>query len=796
MIFSRYFLLSVTLLLPGVFSAAGSPAENKIPRLQNPMIRTGNNPRIRQNSYAVFSATGENPTSSGVTVSYRLLPQSSTGNIFSGELFLPAGTKIDFKKEIFIENAEKFTVEAFLKGKRLKQDGDNTAGGQLLGHREGLVGFWNDDSDLSAISGWKDLSFHGRKFYPFGINGNHIASSGLLSSLQTLVVLRPDFSLYTPQQLEEVLEYAANGGCVIFADPKGTFAASGTLLKALLPIHIISTQKRLNTFLSSFPGLEGSSPREKELDFLYFLPPEEKTGLVTGKADSFPLLWEAPYGKGVVKVFAFLPDPENFPGIEKKAVPLFLSHIVYAPEREALANSYKIVLDLLTGFSVPGTGLVKAILGIYFVLLILLAVLAKLKKRILIFWGGSVLLAIVGTLFILQQARSRISRKEQLLATLRLTPVIPHTQQEANNSFFSVKNFSGDIPGEKKESLMGYPAIPFRHLMGRNTPILAVSTPVETREKSNGRNVLASFHIPPRSSRQYMSMKYSHLPKELLPPVPYTLHLGKSGLYLPENAPFILPEVLREKVENAFLVLPGRSVTMDLSGGRLTKDFGANSGELLKDALTSALEESLWKNLHSASGAPLLALVTPLESKGGKGESPLMQQGKEVFLYPVRFQVEKGMLPLTPELFAVKPNTSSRMLMEGGCFRKDMELMPDTEIDLTFELPAPLRSVELTELRIAFELSGSRMVKVTPMLFEGKQAVTGKLREDGSWLFRLKGKKLLDPVSNRGRLVLKSSLTQEGLSIAGGGLRSFTWGILSLELSGRGVLPGKGNVIY
>ena len=792
-------LMTILVAMPLFSGVAAEDNKNKC-RLENPMIRTGASPRLKSGGFAYFTVTGENPTPAGEVLSYRLRPQATAANIYSGAVFLPAETKIDLKRPVFLESAESFLMEAFHKGRRIRQEGDNKAEGKLLGFREGMVGFWNDSLDLSSITGWKDFSFHGKTYFPFTFSSKYFLSAQLLSSLQSLVILRPDFSLYSENQLEEILQFAADGGCVIFADPEGTQAAQKTVLRTLLPIHILSCRKRLNDFLSSFPGLAGAAPRSREVDFLYFLPPEGKKGLVTGEKDSYPLLWEAPYGKGIVKVFAFLPEAENFPGAERKASPIFLSHVLHGPERETFFHSYKEVLDLLTGFSVPGTALIKWLLVIYFLLLILLAVFARIKKRLIIFWGGSAILAIAGTLFVLQQAKNRISRKEQLLAVLAVTPANDHASGRSANSLFSVREFSGDVAGKGEELLIGFPTPAFRNFYGGNSSnsLLAMTSPVDARKKSNGLNTLASFHIPARSSRQYLILNSrSSSLRKFRPPRPYTLYLGKNGLSFSERTPLLLPAELKEKAEHAFLILPGGIASLELSEGRLTKDFSSTGGALLKDALTTAVEESLWKNHHTSTGSPLLALVMPYEEQKKKEKSSLLSQGKEVCLYPVTWQIRPGKILLQPELFSLKANMQSRMYMEGGMFRKNLELMPDTEIDLSFELPSCLRNIRLEELRVVLNLTGSRMVKVTPYLYEGKNGIPGILQEDGSFLFKVKGKALLHPVSNRGRLILKSALDREGQILAGSGMRSFNWGVLSLSLSGKGELSTSSNpIIY
>ena len=791
---SRSFLISAWILL-FLLPAIRAAAEDKsTPRLANPMIRIISSPRLKENGFAAFTFTGENPTGKDTILSYRLRPQFSSGNIFSGEVFLPAGTRIHFKRDIRIENGDTFQLETFHNGRRLRQDSGNSAQSQLMSYKERLVGFWNDDDLISSFSGMKDFSLQDKKFYPVLFSSRDSVSGEVLSSLQALVILRPDFSRVSQNQLQEVLQYAANGGCVVFAHPRGTLEASRTLLKSLLPIQILSCQKELNSFISSFPELKGVTPGSRELDFLYFLPPETgKTGVRKGNMASFPLYWEFPWGKGVVKVFAFHPDGENFPGAEKSVTTYILSRILNSPENPHLYHSYKEVLDLLTGFSVPGTGVIKGILAAYFLLLLLLAILSGLRNKWIIFWGGSALLALVGTLLILQYSQNHFSGRGRLLARLQLTPVADYAVPESAESFFSIKVFSGDIVPEKGKQPSGFPVVPFRAFYLRNSSsLLQISNPVESRKKSNGESMLASFHIPARSARQYLTRDPNPLFPENTPT--YILYLGASGPYISPSAPFRIPDFLKGKVEEAFLILPGKSVRLDISGDLLRGDFASGGDQLLKDALTTALETSLWKNLHSAASTPQLALITTLESRKEKN---ITRQGKEVFLFPVSWGIRKnGTLFLPPELFSITAAGQSRIFLEGGSFKKNSQLMPDSDIELYFHRIALLSDLQLEELKVTMEITGSRLVTVTPFLQEGKNLISGKLQEDGSWLFRLKGRKITD-LSGTGRLILKSALNSEGRAVSESGMRNLSWGINSLQLSGKGIFSAENlPIIY
>jgi hypothetical protein len=166
-------------------------------------------------------------------------------------------------------------------------------------------------------------------------------------------------------------------------------------------------------------------------------------------------------------------------------------------------------------------------------------------------------------------------------------------------------------------------------------------------------------------------------------------------------------------------------------------------------------------------------------------------------LFPVSWGIRKnGTLFLPPELFSITAAGQSRIFLEGGSFKKDSQLMPDSDIELYFHRIALLSDLQLEELKVTMEITGSRLVTVTPFLQEGKNLISGKLQEDGSWLFRLKGRKITD-LSGTGRLILKSALNSEGRAVSESGMRNLSWGINSLQLSGKGIFSAENlPIIY
>ena len=199
-------------------------------------ILLGNSFQLPAGSPAEFECRITNPDPRPHRVMIRLSAGYGSGlNSNSPEMVVPAGAAMIHRFSIFPANDEKYTFSVFEDGVRRPNSTLNECTVKFTDYNAGAVGILNDNG--TPPGGFKENGFLDRRLIPVSFRAGSLPKqSEILRSLSALVVVEPDFSRYGSEDYAVILEYAANGGLVVFADPAGALAAASTPLADLMGV--------------------------------------------------------------------------------------------------------------------------------------------------------------------------------------------------------------------------------------------------------------------------------------------------------------------------------------------------------------------------------------------------------------------------------------------------------------------------------------------------------------------------------------------------------------------------------
>ncbi|MBP5183439.1 MAG: hypothetical protein J6331_10490, partial [Lentisphaeria bacterium] len=677
----------------------------------------------------------------------------------------------------------KYELAVFCDGKRQGRKPDHSIQVQLAGAQEKMIGIWNDSGNppggFSRYEHFKD------KFFAVPIGRNTFPLSGRqLADCSILLIVRPDYDQYTARDFSLVLEYAANGGTVIFMDPKGILEAAETPLGILLPVIPLGVRKSASCdFLSLlFPDLPHKKlPPCHEAELLESCE-GDREGVTFCSYGPFPLFRQGKFGLGTAAILAFCPEDDAFPAswkVGEKA----LSLLCRVPRPSGEAGAEHAVLDMLTGFSVLPLSVVRTILAGYFLLLIVILFFGHRRKKQAAAWFVCTAAALAATAVILLAAGKLTDRKKDLIASsVEVENAFdPGYVHKACSLFASGKTFRVEHgSGNEVFSLLSPP----RNAFGAISESFHFPEPLKVGRDEEGKG-MAEMTVFPKSSRRF-SVRGSGR----------DLFRLQESLVLPEMSlsggpvkvkKWVLPR--HKSAEGVFYVFPGGTRSGTVSADGVCRPELEN-GVLLSDPMLDALRRSV--SLLAPSGAPFLAAVFPARDNSS-------HQGKRVVLYPVKCSASGGKTLIPPLLVALSPaNHSSRMLFKGGFLREGQDLMAEANPEIFFSLPSALRDFVPGEIVITASYSGREHVSLRPKLkIPGKKEFLFPVSaRENSWVFRGEDlKKILEPGTATGCFVLESSLTQAGRTLSESAA-AMTWSLYDLAVSVRGALPEgeKGGV--
>ena len=773
------FLILCTGLLAGADLAGGV-------RVTRAKITLGSSFRLSGGSMANFEFAVENTDHTPCRVMIRLRQAEAylpSGNNNSPEVYVPGKSSVVYSVPVHLDNTEKYTYEVFVNGIKQRSNVLQNCLVRLNSLQDFCIGVLNDHSEQTDGFYFKNPSSRSAIYNLRASNAPR--RKELYDALRVLVIARPDFPSMSAEQYSAILEYAFSGGTVVFADPEGTLQAAQTPLNVLLPLDITGLYKIHDP--ESFHFFPHAKVRTLPREGVPFLagtvrPDKKVTPLLS--FHGFPVLTQMRCGLGTSRVLSFALSDKNF-----KDSPRFLEKIrkelLFVPDTEKVCNDFSSALNMLTGFAVPSTALIRNILLIYFLVLVLILFWGFRKKRTSAGWILCVCFAVFGTGVILWCARMTVGKRNSLAAVIHLEHAdLPGSSSESYTALYSRKALqTGVRPSGEERNILS--VIPYHRDLGilrQNPNAQVLDLYVNPREGME----IRQLHLPVRTGRQFLNRSSGKtLPLNDRSPAPVLL-LGEQGMKL---LPWKVPG--KEKVESAFMLFPGRSRLVHVDSNALCSL--AEGREYLFDPLLRELRTAMEKSYSKKH--PVLVTVSPAENADRKkffADKEFTLQGKVLRMYPTDLCVDReaGNVRIPGELLLLSRNDQTgRMVLSGNRLRAGQDFQEGQEITLKLTLPSALPPFRVRDAVLHLTLSNPGNVQIKPVLKDDSGKVYPcKKGQAGSYRFTVSGKQKLrqEGPARTFLLTLQSFPPVKRKNHYSPDTKVARWGVLDLDLTLNG----------
>jgi len=754
-------------------------------------LQLGNSFQFSAGSPAEFECRITNPDPRAHRVMIRL----SSGRYGSGlnssspELVIPARTTMIRRFPVYPGSDEKFTFSVFEDGVRQPNSALNECSVKFTDTQNGTVGILNDKG--TPPGGFKQNRFLDRLLVPVSFRAGSLPKqSEVYRSLSALVVVDPDFSKYSSEQYAAILEYAADGGLVVFADPAGTLAAASTPLADLMGVVPLGIRMVPNRLFRA----KGKKNRRAGFLEIPFLDTVEKRGarverFTEGSGTGFPLFLENRYGLGTVRFLAFAPVHENFPG-DADTPDRYTARLLNIPPAGQTLVSFRAPLDRLTGFTVPHTETVRNILIIYFAVLLVILVLGFRWNRHISAWAAGTLTAVLLTAGILIYVKRTLGKRGAIAAVLYVENAQMPGAGRNYISLYAPAAAKTTVKNGSPRNL--YELLPFRRYFAfptAGTDNLNAS-PLDLRMQDDDTMVIHEINLAARTSRQIMEHRSSPvLPANGVKWETPRLLLTADGLKM---EPWKIPSAAG-RIDAAFVLFPNGSKAAVISpdGICTMKERDSALADPLIEDIRRALEKS-----HSKK-YPAVVVVSDMVKPHAGLDPGFVQQGKNVTVYPMETAVTGENFVIPAELLELTPaENGSRMGLDGGRINTAYAIQSGMSLSLKLNRSGAVDfPAEFSLLRAKVTISGSGRVEPVLKLIEGAGRRTryhaGKKIAVGEYLFSGEDFKRLVSGGKSLQLVIEGVQKKEQRKDAD--LTAENWSLLELrvELHGKKKVANK-----
>ena len=769
---------AVFLLLP-VLQTAGAV------KVSEGKIVLGSSFQMSAASPAEFECRITNPDPKPHRVMIRLIPGDSYAagvNNCSPEVVIPPQASAVYRFPFYVGSEEKYRYSVFEDGVRQPGSAISECTVKILEHQITGVGILND---LGVPPGaFKHNRFLRRQLVPVSFRAGTLPeNSEIYRSLYALIAVQPDFSLYTSEQFSALLQYVADGGLLIFADPEGALAAASTPLAELLPVQPLEIRTVPSPKHLPDGKKQADGPSPHEIKFLNSVALADQPGGMFPSLYGFPLLRERRYGLGTVRFLAFAPVQENFPGSQKTA-DYFIALLLSGPKSQPSLSGFRKPLDQLTGFAVPQAFVVRNILILYFALLLVILVLGFRWKRHVAAWGACTVAAAVLTAVLLIHVNRTLGKRGALAAVLRVENAqLPGT----GRNYISLYS-----PGEVRTTVRPsgplnlFEQLPFPRFFRANQSGEAdtLSLPLDLRIQPDNTMLIREMNLAARTSRQIVEhLAPAEQPGPKVSWKPPRLVLDGNGIRL---EPWKVPNASR--AEAAFVLFPNGSKPAEIrqDGTCVMKEHDSAIADPLVENLRAAMEKS-----HTGRHAAVVVVSRGRIDHPGLDRS-FIRQGKILTVYPAELTAGSQNILLPGEMVVLAPaEISSRMALDGGKINPAYSLLPGMNIALHLYRPDALGfPASFSSLKVKVTTSGGRVEPELRLYADAseKQPVTGKKIGNGEYLFSGKEAVRLLASPEPAKLVIEGKAKQVRQDDPGA---SEHWALLEIRLELRGKTGGS-----
>lgn len=387
---------------------AGAGSGRCAPSLSGASVHYGNSIRIARNGAAYFNYTISNPEASPVEVRLVLRPMRQRNlTIYDHVLVVPPEARVRGRTPITIGTVESYQAELYFRDNLIST---TEAIIRLPMRNDRIVFFFNDDPALGYGKFTDNENLHDT--YVSTMTGAENAPehwSGFANA-HLLVIMRPDFEAMGVRRFDAVLDFAARGGTVLFADPKGIVEASRTPLQPMLPV----IPMRFNAIDALHAAAVFDAPvptwPEEGTTFLEAMPRGD--GITTLEQEGLPVIRWGRYGLG--RVGACMVNPSQR-GIERAgAFDALWRHLLSFGQPSTFVTRtpnrpINRAMQEMTGIEIPSRVLIRRAAFGYFVLVLLGIGAGIATRRHAVAWSAVAAAALVATGVVFWYASARAS---------------------------------------------------------------------------------------------------------------------------------------------------------------------------------------------------------------------------------------------------------------------------------------------------------------------------------------------------------------------------------------------------
>ncbi|HBC85543.1 MAG TPA: hypothetical protein DCZ94_01175 [Lentisphaeria bacterium] len=766
-----------------------------LPTVTKSSIKVGMSPRIQKNSWAYVNCTISNPDSKTYEAYIRLVDEKSfmgKRTVFSDYVTVPAGAVLNYSTEIMIEDSEEYHVEIYIEDKKVP--GVDTILIKTLSEREEQFYILND-SMTESMGSVNQLEYFKKKCFQLTLSSRDVPFhwSAFKTGL-AIVILKPDFDKYSARQFRAIIDYAKQGGIVIFADPESTLEAAKTPLAEILPVNPLRIRKitKLDSISSFFPGFKNWGDLFP-VNFLESYPRDNS--IVWFKEGQFPVFCWRKTGFGEVRCSAVSLSGDILGRTDawEKIMIFFLNHQLKYNDTKKIMTC----LDDMTGYTVPGVGVVKTVFFWYFLFLAVLTGAGLYFRKSNISFAASIILSVVVTawVFNLISAGSANTSSMLVAAVEARYPLGEFRVTDGYYGIFSrkdtIESFNAENENTKFSAIpvsmnrfanIGIGDDPSKGIIGKNQ-----AEPVEVLT-SYGVPRMYNMNIKANTTRQVNAMistRRKESENYALPEIAYS----DKGFSMKEwQAPSEF------KFDYAFLALPGKVVPLSVSGSRISYAPASGESYFRGDNIMMSVEGVIRSGFRNVKPGIALVGSGELEMKFGNAGC----QSRLVNFIPVNEKCETDRIYIGPESIVITAgDTATKALIPCNEFISPFSSQNATDYKISFRLPPAFAMLDPEEIEINLVyLNDGGSIIIQPALLANGKPLAGDRKSETKYVFTKDLDKVINPYSGEGFIQMNVNLSNT-VSTISEKLRANKWVMKEFSIGVKGRLrPGVAPFSY
>ena len=687
------------------------------PQAEHLTIRYGTSPKINSFSWAGITCVLKNKDAVAGIIDIKLIDKLRGGysqkTVFVDQIEIPPKTVIKYNTPVMIESSEEYYLDCSVN--RTRRKNTSSALLSLASWKKRPLPIFNDSNEIS-LGSYRDIPDLSNYYYPSYFAANTTCRNWkFLALAPCIIMLRPDFSNFSSEKINAIMDYVKMGGKLLFADPIGLRDAMKTPLADLSPVIPLHT-----TTVSKIPEIKKIIPSYKKftkpVPFLLTLP--NGRGITLLKHRGYPLIRERKFGLGTVCAVMFPIEKNTFTTSNEwgKVLKSTISNMEFYNDTDLISP----VLDDLNGFTVAGLANVQMILALYFILLVASIGAGLYFKKTALAWvlSGGISIAFAFAILYLSIAGVDAD-KGDFLSFVEVHAPTPTDNSIAGAGFYelmSTKDHEISFSADYENVLIS--ALP-----PSETKIMMMASnngmpPLEVK-RVNGIPGINHLNLPVNSPRLFCGYfsKPSDVPEIKLPEV----EIDDKGAVFKDWA---IPSRYIS-VQTAWLQLPSGALPLTVQGGKLIQ--ASSPAAFSSDTIIKKLREFMTHACQHSS--PMIVLVENSSKPSFFTLKNVIPHGKKVTILPVAESFKGRRIVIPPAYISLSPgDPSTKLVMKGNYFKPSIYTRGDTSYTVKFNFPSFLANIKINKIKIEFEYQNdSKNVIVRPILKGKKTKVREKL---------------------------------------------------------------------